>query len=245
MDRSRWALIVAATSDIGRAVAHELARRGFHLHLTARHPDHLADDVQDLRIRYNVEIRTHALDVCDYTTHPVFAEQLNPIPQVIVLMAGYLGNNEQAEHDLDERRRIMEVNYNGAASVIAALVPHLSSGAIIAGVSSVAGDRPRGTLYWYGSAKCGLSGFLDGLRMRLYERGIHVITIKPGVVATKMTAHLPIAQTPLTATPERVARDIAHAIEKRKSTLYTPWYWRWIMLVLRWMPETIIRRMKN
>ncbi len=241
----RWALVVAATSDIGRAVAHELARRGYHLHLTARRTDDLLDDAHDLHIRYGVEVRRHRLDVCDYAAHTAFAESLAPVPSVVVMMAGYLGDNDRAEHDPDERRRIMEVNYNGPASVIAALVPRLSKGAVVAGVSSVAGERPRAGLYWYGSAKRGFSGFLDGLRMRLHDRGVHVVTVKPGVVKTKMTAHLPIAQSPLTASPQRVARDIVRAIHQRKATLYTPWFWRWIMAGLRMAPEFVIRRMKN
>ncbi len=239
-----WALVVSGTSDIGRAVAHRLAAAGYHLHLTARRPDTLHDDAQDLRIRYEVEVKVHALDVRDTAHHPSFAAELTPRPEVVVMMAGYLGDNDLAERDAEERARIMETNYNGPVSVIATLVPHLPAGSVIAGISSVAGERPRASLYYYGSAKRGFSGWLDGLRMRLKPKGIHVVTVKPGVVATKMTAHLPIARGPLTATPEKVAADIVNAIRKRKATLYTPWFWRWIMLVMKLMPEFVIQRMK-
>ncbi len=239
------ALIVGGTSDIGQAVAARLAARGYDLYLTGRRLEQLEDIARDLRIRYEVTVRTFPLDVRDAARHPDFAAQLTPPPDVVVMMAGYLGDNARAETDPEERRRILETNYNGPVSVIAALVPHLREGSVIAGISSVAGERPRASLYYYGSAKRGFSGWLDGLRMRLRPRGIHVITVKPGVVATKMTAGLAIAQSPLTASPEKVAGDIVKAIRKRKNTLYTPWFWRWVMLLMRMMPEFAVRRMKS
>jgi short-subunit dehydrogenase len=113
---------------------------------------------------------------------------------------------------------------------------------VITVISSVAGDRGRQSNYIYGSAKAGLSVYLDGLRNRLYSAGVAVVTIKPGFVDTPMTAHLKKGF--LFASPEKVARDILRAIEKRKCVVYTPWFWRWIMFVIKSIPETIFRKLK-
>jgi decaprenylphospho-beta-D-erythro-pentofuranosid-2-ulose 2-reductase len=113
----------------------------------------------------------------------------------------------------------------------------------LCGVSSVAGDRGRQSNYLYGSTKAGFSTYLDGLRNRLYRSGVAVITVKPGFVDTSMTWGLLNPKSPLVAAPERVARDIARAIRKRKNTVYTPWFWALVMLVIRLVPEPIFKRM--
>ena len=112
----------------------------------------------------------------------------------------------------------------------------------LAAISSVAGDRGRQSNYVYGTAKAAVNTYLQGLRNRLYSKGVHVLTIKPGFVDTPMTAHL--RQGPLFASADRVARDIVKAIEKKKCIIYTPWFWRWIMLLIRLIPEPVFRRLK-
>jgi short-subunit dehydrogenase len=112
----------------------------------------------------------------------------------------------------------------------------------LAAISSVAGDRGRQSNYVYGTAKAAVNAYLQGLRNRLYSKGVHVLTIKPGFVDTPMTAHL--KQGPLFASVDQVARDIVKAIEKKKCIIYTPWFWRWIMLVIRLIPESLFRRLK-
>ena len=111
------------------------------------------------------------------------------------------------------------------------------------GVSSVAGDRGRQSNYLYGSTKAGFSTYLDGMRNRLYRSGVTVITVKPGFVDTSMTWGLLNPKSPLVATPERVARDIARAIRRRKNTVYTPWFWALVMLAIRLVPEPIFKRL--
>jgi len=107
----------------------------------------------------------------------------------------------------------------------------------IAVISSVAGDRGRQSNYVYGSAKALVSAFASGLRQRLAKKGVHVITIKPGFVDTPMTAHL--KKGALWAKPDQVARDISRAIDKGQSIVYTPGFWRFIMLIIKHIPEFI------
>ncbi|WP_250523076.1 MULTISPECIES: SDR family NAD(P)-dependent oxidoreductase, partial [unclassified Caballeronia] len=111
----------------------------------------------------------------------------------------------------------------------------------LAVISSVAGDRGRPSNYLYGSAKAALQAFLEGLRARLFKVGVHVVDIKPGFVATPMTAGLPLPG-PLVATPEKVAKDIVRGIDRKKDVLYTPWFWWGIMLIIRNVPRFVFKR---
>jgi short-subunit dehydrogenase len=111
----------------------------------------------------------------------------------------------------------------------------------VVGVSSVAGDRGRLGNYVYGSAKAGFTAYLSGLRNRLGRKGVHVMTVKPGPVDTAMTWG--IEGMFLVAPPEKVAKDILKAVRKRKDVIYTPFFWRYIMLIIRHVPERIFKKM--
>lgn len=143
------------------------------------------------------------------------------------------------------RRSRCEFNTNATAVIalltrIANALEAQRSGAL-AVISSVAADRGRPSNYLYGSAKAALSAFCEGLNARLFKAGVHVLTIKPGFVSTPMTAGLPLPG-PLVASPEKVSRDIVRAIDKRKDTLYTPWFWAIIMLIIRSVPKPVFKR---
>ena len=156
----------------------------------------------------------------------------------VISAVGYLGDQARAQSDFDEARTIMDTNYTGVVSlfnIIANDFEHRRSGFMI-GISSVAGDRGRKSNYFYGSAKAALTAYLSGLRNRLHDAQVHVLTVKPGFVATKMTEGMDLPEK-LTAQPEEVAKDIYKAQQKNKNVLYTKWIWRWVMLVIRTIPE--------
>ena len=146
----------------------------------------------------------------------------------------------------DEARRAIDLNFTSAVALLAPLASYLEGrrSGYLAAISSVAGDRGRQSNYTYGAAKAGLTAYLQGLRNRLYRSGVHVLTIKPGFVDTPMTRGLVNPNSPLVASPKRVARDIDRAIRRRRNTIYTPWFWRPIMLVVRLVPEFIFKRLK-
>lgn len=106
----------------------------------------------------------------------------------------------------------------------------------IVGVSFVAGDRGRKANYIYGSTKAAFSNYLSGLRNRVFDSNVNVLTVKPGFVATKMTEHLDLPEK-LTATPEEVAEDIYKAQQKSKDVIYTKGIWRFVMIIIGMMPE--------
>ncbi len=151
-----------------------------------------------------------------------------------------------AEQDFAQARQMIDVNFTSAVSILGCLADYFRGrrSGVIAAISSVAGDRGRQSNFIYGATKAGLTVYLAGLRNRLHPLGVHVLTIKPGFVATAMTVGRVNPNSPLMATPERVAADIDRALRRRRDVLYTPWFWRWVMLIIRAVPERLFKRLK-
>ncbi|MEZ4686504.1 MAG: SDR family oxidoreductase [Bacteroidia bacterium] len=239
-------LILGARSDIARAVAHRFAAKGWNVDLAARNAQRIEADCLDLKNRYGIEARCLHFDATSIDSHEAFVTNLNPLPDVVLYAIGYLADQKEAEKDWPRASNTIAVNYTGAASVLHHLANAMEvrGSGLIAGISSVAGERGRASNYYYGSAKAGFTALLSGMRARLKPAGVHVLSIKPGFVQTAMTEGLDLPPK-LVASPERVAKDIHTAIIKRKNNLYTPWFWRWIMLIIKWLPEGIFMKMKN
>ncbi len=184
-------------------------------------------------------------DAVDFDSHQTFVQNLPLIPDVVITAFGVLIEGDESFNAPKESLESTLVNYSGVVSILGHLAKPMAergSGVII-GISSVAGERGRGTNYVYGSAKAGMTAYLDGLRNYLYPKGVHVVTVKPGYVDTKMKAHKP---TPgiVTASPEDVAKAVFRAYRSKKNKVYVLSIWRWIMLIIRNIPEFIFKRMK-
>ena len=240
-----WLLILGARSDIAKAVAHKFAKNGFNVYLAARNHQELGRDVRDVEIRYHVKAQAVEFDALDYAGHQDFYEDLQEKPLGVVCAVGYLGNQKKAELDFNEADKIIRANYSGCVSILSVIANDLEKRkkGFIIGISSVAGDRGRQSNYYYGSAKAGFSAFLSGLRNRLSRSNVAVITVKPGFVDTKMTEGMDLPPF-LTSQPNEAAEDIYRAWEKRKDVVYTKWFWRWIMLAIKSIPEWIFKKMK-
>ena len=239
-----YILIIGAKSDIAKALARKYADNGYNLYLAARTADELKDFASDIHIRHSAEVKCLEFDALDYASHPDFYSSLTEKPLGVIVAVGFLGEQKQAEHDFIHAKKIIDTNYTGTVSVLNIIANDFEkrkSGFII-GISSVAGDRGRKANYLYGSAKSALTTYLSGLRNRLYDAKVQVLTVKPGFVATKMTAGMNLPQK-LTAQPEQVANDIYKAQQKGKDVLYTKWVWRWIMLIIKHIPEAIFKKM--
>jgi decaprenylphospho-beta-D-erythro-pentofuranosid-2-ulose 2-reductase len=241
-------IIVGATSEIARAVALELARAGGSFVVAGRDAAELAVVADDLRLRTGATVSVISLDVTAYETHADFLEAclatLGTIEGVIIGQ-GYMADQQSAASDWSAVRQMIEVNYASAVALANLFADQLAKQGhgYICGISSVAGDRGRQSNYLYGSTKAAFSAYLAGLRNRLYHHGVTVIAVKPGFVDTSMTWGLLNPHSPLVATPERVAKDIARAIRRRKNTVYTPWFWSPVMFVIRLLPESIFKRL--
>ncbi|WP_207461065.1 SDR family oxidoreductase [Azospirillum sp. SYSU D00513] len=238
-------LILGATSDIGWAIAQHYAQAGRPLLLAARNPERLEADAADLRIRWGADVRVADFDVLDVGGHSAFLDGLEELPATVVCVVGLLGSQPDAERDFTAARRVIDSNLTGPASILGEVANRMEargSGTII-GISSVAGDRGRASNYIYGAAKAGFTAFLSGLRNRLAKRGVHVVTVKPGFVRTRMTEGMSLPAR-LTAEPNEVARAILAAEARGRDIVYVRPVWWVIMLVIRSLPEKIFKRTK-
>lgn len=240
-------LILGANSDIARATALQLAEDGWDLLLAARDEEVTQKNATDIAVRTERHAECVRYDACaSPEEQKILWNQVAEKIDGLFCAVGLLGDQEKARHDPTFAQDILTRCFSG-------LVPMLSFAAdtfeqrghgVIAVISSVAGDRGRASNYTYGSAKAGLSAYLSGLRQRLSEKGIHVLTIKPGFVATSMTEGKKLPPL-LTASPERVATDIVTALKNKCPVLYTPWFWRWIMLIIKFLPESLFQKLKK
>jgi short-subunit dehydrogenase len=238
-------LVLGGTSTIARAIAGELAARGFDLALAGRDLTELHTVAADLRVRHGIATTIHRVDVLDMDHHAAtLASCLTPELRGAVLAFGYLGDQRRAETDAAEARRILDTNLTGCVIALNLVAAHLArtGGGFICALSSVAGERGRQSNYVYGAAKAGLTAYLSGLRNRFASAGVQVLTVKAGVVDTRMSAGMQGAA--LAASPAAVARAVVRAIMGGRDVLYVPWFWRWIMLVMRMVPERVFKRLK-
>jgi decaprenylphospho-beta-D-erythro-pentofuranosid-2-ulose 2-reductase len=243
--------VFGATSAIAQAWMRLLTQRmassgGAGFFLVARNAGHLESVAKDLIARGASAVYAETANLDETSTHSAMLERAVASfggLDCALIAHGFLSDQSAGEKDFSIAAASLQTNFLSAASLVTWLANYFAAqhSGVIAVISSVAGDRGRKSNYIYGSAKAGLNAFLDGVRNRVDREGVQVLTIRPGFVATPMTAHLP--QGPLFATPETVARDIQNAIESRRDVMYTPWFWRWIMAIVRIVPEWKFKKM--
>lgn len=239
-------LVIGATSSIAQAICRRLAERGAVLFLVARDGVRLGQVVEDFETRGAQVLGQSVMDVLDYASHArVIREAVTSLGSVdLALVAhGTLPDQEACERSAELVRRETEVNGLSTVALLTELAQYFegrSQGQIVV-LSSVAGDRGRRSNYVYGAAKALVSTYALGLRNRLHPRGVGVLVVKPGFVDTPMTRGFPKGV--LWAQPDRVARDVLKAASKNRAVCYTPWYWRYIMGVVRLLPDVIFKRL--
>lgn len=248
-------VVLGATSPIGDHVCRLAAAAGHAVAVAARRIEDAEHIAADLGVREaEATVRAYTFDALDMDAHRAFfdtvEEDLDGIERVVV-MFGDIGDHERSLEDWTAARRVLDVNFTGAASASEAAVPALRRFAeahpgrkprpALVGVASVAGDRGRQSNYLYGSAKGGYALYLQGLRNRLQDEGVHVATIKYGFIDTPMTEGLETA-IPI-ASPEAAAQAAMRAADRGRDVVYFPWFWRWILAVIRGIPERVFKRL--
>jgi short-subunit dehydrogenase len=240
-------LVIGGTSDIGQATALCYARAGWHILLAARDPGAAQRNAEDIAARTEAEISVHTLDVLETDRLAGFVAGLPVLPDTVVCLVGELGEQERAQTDLALATVILRTNFEAPSLLLGLFSERFQergSGTIV-GVSSVAGDRGRASNYLYGAAKAGFSQLLSGLRNRMAIAGkVRVVTVKPGFVRTRMTAGMKLPGF-LTVDPGRVADEIYRAAEeKQRDVVYVGRRWRFVMMVIRAIPERIFKRLR-
>jgi len=237
--------IFGATSGIAECVGREYAKRGDCLYIVARDTQRLDAIARDLRVRGAAAVHTSGFRAEDRKSHgQLVADIWQALGQVDVALVahGILPNQEACESDPDVALTSLETNAISVASILGWIANRFQAqgSGTIAVISSVAGERGRSSNYVYGAAKALVDAYASGLRHRLYKSNVKVTLIKPGFVDTRMTAHL--SKGPLWVSADRAGRLIVRAVDRGRSTAYVPAFWRYIMWVVRSLPERIFLR---
>jgi decaprenylphospho-beta-D-erythro-pentofuranosid-2-ulose 2-reductase len=239
-------VVIGATSAIATACARRWAGNDVRFFLVGRNAEKLGQVADDLVAR-GATVHRYVLDLNHFDRHGSMLDACYlALHHVDIALVAHGTLPDQKACEQDARRAVQEFTNNGLS--IIALLTHLANRmqlqrkGTLAVISSVAGDRGRPSNYLYGAAKGAVAIFCSGLRSRLYRAGVHVLVIKPGFVDTPMTQGLPLPKA-LVVSAEKVAGDIVRAVEKRRDTLYTPWFWRFIMLLIVHIPGAIFKRL--
>jgi decaprenylphospho-beta-D-erythro-pentofuranosid-2-ulose 2-reductase len=239
-------LIIGATSAIAHETAKFFARDGAELFLVARNNEKLEDVSNDLKVRGAKRTETFLLDLNDLDRHQEMIQTAIDTfggLDMVLISHGTLGDQQLCQQSVAKTLEELTTNFTSVISLLTILANYFEQQkrGCIAVVSSVAGDRGRRSNYVYGTAKGAVSIFLQGLRSRLSTSGVTVVTVKPGLVDTPMTASMKKGL--LFAQPRKVGEGIYQAMIKGKEVVYLPWFWRPIMLIIKSIPESVFKKM--
>lgn len=237
-------IIVGATSAIAQAVMRRLVSGSARFVLIARNAERVEQVAQDLRSRGAADVSTIVRDLDELESHPELVERSWSTLggcDLLLLAHGTLPIQVRCQDSVDETLKAFRTNALSSISLLTLFAGKFAAqrAGSIAVISSVAGDRGRRSNYVYGSTKAALTAFTSGLRSRLATAGVHVLTVKPGLVDTPMTADF--KKGALWASPESVGAKIVSALEKRRDVAYAPWFWRPVMFGIRSVPERFFK----
>jgi short-subunit dehydrogenase len=245
MTLERAWLVLGGSSAIARAFARAAAEAGSDVILAGRDMEDLERTARDIAVRHGRRAEAIGFDAADFASHAAFVEAVRARAKRLDVMLAFALMPAQSAIDAEPALGIeaISVTYAGAASVLLHLAPVLEAqgeGNVVV-IGSVAGDRGRLKNYVYGSAKAGLHAFTQGLRARLHRAGVTVTTVKPGFIDTPMTFGM--RGGPLMASPEACARACLRHSRRRREVAYYPPVWGLVMLIIKHIPERLMKRM--
>ena len=246
---SKRVVFFGATQGMGRALARRLAVRGDRLFLLGRRQEDLEKSANDLVARAGREDATAGVALCDLGEPDSFEPALEAAREalggvdIVVITAGIFETQDAMEADLAKAKRLLELDFTHTVLFCEIARKQLlaDGGGQLVVFSSVAGDRGRKPVAIYGAAKAGLSRYLEALDHKFRGQGLITLDVKPGFVHTGMTAGLKAP--PFAGQPDQVARDVEAAMESGKALIYTPLPWRFVMLIIRYLPRFLMRRL--
>ncbi len=239
-------MIIGATSAIAHETAKCFAAEGADLFLVGLGQEKLTAVQEDLKIRGAQRVESYELDLNEFNRHQQMIDTaVNTLGglDAVLVAHGTLGDQSRSQASVEETLRQFSTNGLSYISLLTLLANYFETQrkGNITVISSVAGDRGRASNYVYGSAKAAVTAFMGGLRNRLNGCGVTVTTIKPGFVDSPMTAHL--KKNALFASTEQVGTRIYRAMKRGEDIVYVPWFWMFILMILRNIPERIFKRL--
>jgi short-subunit dehydrogenase len=242
-------VFIGATKGIGRALARLLAEEGAELFLLGRDLGDLERSARDLEVHAGRPAGSVGIASCDLGLPDGFARALDAADAVLaggfdtaIVSGGMFASQDVLEADTTFTQALLNVNFTGTVLFCEEARKRMLArgGGTLCVFSSVAGERGRKPVILYGAAKAGLSHYLEGLDHKFRARGLNVVTVKPGFVKTSMTAGL--KPPPFAGEPEAVAVTVRRAMARGKPVVYAPPVWALVMLVIRWLPRFVMRR---
>ena len=238
-------LILGANSDIAKQLLLKLSKESSEFILLTRNTIELDLFINENNLDKKL-IKIHQIDLFDTKSFIQILDNIKNFPNIIICAIGELINsNLDINFEKSIINKMIESNYTYPARnlelISQYLIKHNIQNSSIIGISSVAGFRGKQSNYEYGAAKSAFTTYLSGLRNKLYKNNIHVCTIEPGLVKTKMTSNLKINKF-LSNTPEEIAHGIFLAIKKKKE-IYIPVKWKIIMMIISLIPESIFKKL--
>lgn len=246
MSNTKKIVILGATSGIAEHCARLWAEKfTCHFFLVARNQEKLQKIKQDLEIRNPTSVVIcKSLDFLDtneinHLANTIFSQDT---VDIVLIAQGWLADQLGCQQDLMLLKESLSVNALSPILCAEAFVHHLEEAGkgTLAVIGSVAGDRGKKSNYAYGASKGLIDRYMQGLQHRFAKSSIDIVLIKPGPTDTAMTAHM---KNTGFASVTQVARDIVIGIESGKSVIYTPAKWKWIMLVVKFIPDFIFHKL--
>jgi decaprenylphospho-beta-D-erythro-pentofuranosid-2-ulose 2-reductase len=240
------AVILGGTRGIGRALARQLASQGHSVFILGRDEESATKSASDIKIRNPAATAGYA--ICDLANHGSFEPALSAADaalqqfDTVIVTAALFGTQDALEADPEFLAKMLDANFTGTILFCEAARKRLLArgGGTLCVLSSVAGERGRKPVILYGATKAGLSCYLEGLDHKFRAQGLKTVCVKPGFVKTGMTAGL--KPPPFAGEPDAVAARIISAIHKGTPVIYAPAMWALVMLIIRWLPRFLMRR---
>lgn len=233
---------------MGRSLARLMAERGDRLFLLGRDIDDLERSARDLEVRGGQESGSFGHAPCDLLDDATFASALDAAAEAlggfdtVVVTAGLFAPQDELETDRRRTKNLLNVNFTHTVLFCEEARERLlaGGGGTLCVFGSVAGDRGRKPVAIYGASKAGLAHYLESLDHKFRSRGLVTVSVKPGFIKTGMTAGL--KPPPFAGEPDAVARRVLKAMDRGEPLVYTPFMWRLVMLVIRFLPRFVMRR---
>ncbi len=240
----KYVLIIGAKSELGLELASLYAKNNYNIYLAGRSIQELEDKSKDLEEKYNVKSVLCELDVTDYSSHQKFYESLKIKPIGVIYLAGYYPKISLSPQNWSESLKTVEINYLGCLSILNIVMDQFQRDqrGFIIGVSSVSGLRGRSKNYIYGSSKAAMIAYLSGLRNRLSNYNINVLSVIPGFLSTKKDQKKGYPRF-MVSTPKQLANKIFNAQQKNKNIIYSSMIWYFIMFIIKLIPESLFKKL--
>lgn len=249
MNNQLLAVVIGASTGVGRALSEELAHQGMNVALVASDSEEISILAQDLQIRYSISAKHYADDLSDFKFDPLklFSKIKSEMGTVHYLFypAGYVSDQDCGVISEPDLERTILVNQLSATKLLSSWLQNQDAAKGLKTIvlfSSIAALVPRSRNMVYASAKAGLEYFAQGLRHWLADKNTIVQVYALGYVDTGMSFGqkllFPVAR------PEEVASTVAKNLDKDFGKKYYPSYWQWIVLILRMLPWTIYKKLK-